>query len=146
MLNRTLLLAMLIAPALHLAAQSPGHLFFQAEAPFTNAQHKAIIESVLGVDPNAEVFRSDDMTIVQVKSSALLDQASYRAAIQSAGVPLAPGMRTAEELGVGAVPAVPVFVATGDDDADMERYRSAVEAWNAIHPEQLLSPVPVHRQ
>lgn len=146
MLNRTLLLAMLIAPALQLAAQAPGHLFFQTQAPFTSAQHKAIIESVVGVDPNAEVFHSDDMMIVQVKSSALLDEASYRAAIQSVGVPLAPGLRTAEELGVGAVPAVPVFVATGDDDADLERYRIAVENWNAIHPEQQLSPVPVHRQ
>ncbi|MCB9183958.1 MAG: hypothetical protein H6591_08565 [Flavobacteriales bacterium] len=146
MLIRTLFSAVLLAPALFAAAQAPGYLFFQAEAPLTNVQHKQVIESVTSLDPYAQVFHSDDMTIVQVKSSALLDQASYRGAIQSTGVALAPGLRNPEELGIGALPAVPVFVSTGDDEADMARYRTAVEDWNASHPDQPLSTIPVHRQ
>lgn len=144
MLLRTLLAASVIASSLAGFGQSPGYLFFQAEAPVSRSQYKFIIEAVMNTDPQAEVFHSDDMTILQVKSLNLQGEQVYRSAITSAGIALQPGLRTAESLSITVTPTVPVYVSTGNDADDLARYQAAVAAWNVTHPEQPLSPTPVH--
>ena len=97
-------------------------------------------------DPSADVFHSDDMRIIQVRQSGGLTEQGYRTAITQAGVDLLPGTRTAEELGLNQVPAnsPPVYVATGDEAADVARYQASVSQWNAAHPDQQVSTTPVH--
>ncbi|MBK9175441.1 MAG: hypothetical protein IPM46_03710 [Flavobacteriales bacterium] len=144
MLLRTLLSSVVTAAALVGFGQSPGFLFFQAEAPVNRSQYKFIIEAVMNVDAQAEVFHSDDMTILQVKSPNMQGEQVYRSAITSTGIALQPGLRSAESLGINATPAVPVYVSTGNDADDLARYQAAVAEWNTAHPEQTISAIPVH--
>lgn len=111
-------------------------------------QIKVITEAVMSADPFAEVFHSDDMTILQVKHTGNLSEAAARSAIVNSGLALQAGNPTAEELGLNAVDAnaPPIFMQTGDDAGDLERYRMSVEQWNAVHPESTLSTTPIHRR
>ena len=111
-------------------------------------QIKFIIEAVVNADPYAQVFHSDDMTILQVKHSGTMTESAARSAIVSTGLVLQAGNPTPDELGLIAVDpnAPPVFFQTGDDAGDQERYRMAVEQWNATHPESTLSTTPIHRR
>ncbi|MFN3875599.1 MAG: hypothetical protein ACK4L7_06775 [Flavobacteriales bacterium] len=143
---RTLLAAALATMCAGSHAQQAGFLFFEAAQPVSPQGIKLLHEALSGVDPLAELFHSDDRTILQLKSAALQPEAIYRAVIEANGVALRTGLRTAEELGIYNAPAVPVYVATGDAAADGARYRAAVELWNAQHPEQPLSPIPVHER
>ena len=127
------------------AQQSQFH-YFEAAQPVPVAQLKHLTEALASVDANAEIFHSDDRRILQLKSSTLQPEAHYRAVIQARGIVLLPGTRTADELGINNQPAVPVFVPTGDEPADMARYRAAVEQWNAVHPEAPLSTSPIHHR
>lgn len=127
-------------------AQGPGFLFFEAAQPVPPQGIKLLHEAIAGVDPLVELFHSDDRTILQLKSAALQPEGIYRAAIEAKGIALRPGLRSADELGINNQPAVPVYVATGDAAADRARYRAAVELWNAQHPDQPLSPTPVHER
>lgn len=145
MLVRSLVLTAFLAPCV-CWAQTPEFFFFEATEPLSPQQFKLVVEAVEAADPQAGVFRSDDYGILQIKTSGLLTESDYRQTVADLGITLRPGLRSAEELGIGRVPDVPVFVATGDDEADLARYRDAVDAWNNAHPDQLLSPVPVHRQ
>ncbi len=144
MMLRTTALMLVLGAGLIARAQAPGFHYFQAAQPLTTAQLKLATEAVMNADPYAELFHSDDRTIVQVKSPQLQPEALYRAAIAAQAVTLLPGTRTPDELGVNPAPAVPVYVPTGHEAADLARYRAAVEAWNAAHPDQPLSPTPVH--
>ncbi len=145
MLRNTLLLALLITVISARAQQSQFH-YFEAAQPVGVAQLKHLTEALASVDANAEIFHSDDMRILQLKSSTLQPESHYRAVIQARGIVLLPGTRTADELGINNQPAVPVFVPTGDEPADMARYRAAVEQWNALHPEAPLSTTPIHHR
>ncbi len=137
--------ACLIAAA-SVRAQQGQFIYFEAAQPVSMGQLKQLTEALLSVDANATVHHSDDMRIVQVKSSTLQHETVYRSAMQARGVVLLPGTRSAEELGIHAQPAVPVYVPTGDDSADLARYRAAVEQWNALHPEAPLSSTPIHHR
>jgi len=145
MLRYTLAFA-LLAIAAGTRAQQSSYLFFEAAQPVPSAQLKMLVEALTAVDANAELFHSDDQRILQLKSSTVQDEAVYRAAIQGRGIVLLPGLRTADELGINAQPAVPVYQPTGDEAADMARYRAAVEQWNALHPEAQLSTTPIHHR
>ncbi|MFZ1692583.1 MAG: hypothetical protein WAT74_05210 [Flavobacteriales bacterium] len=145
MLRNTLAIALLTVLVSARAQQSP-FLFFEAAQPVSQQSLKLLHEAIAGVDPQAQLFHNDDLTILQLKSAALQPEAIYRATIEANGVALRPGLRTADELGINTVPAVPVFVATGDAAGDRARYRAAVELWNAQHPDELLSPTPVHER
>lgn len=148
MLLRSLPLIALMAMAISSKAQSSEFIFFETEAPVDRSQLKFIIQAVLDVDPGAGVFHSDDLSILQVKPSNGLSEQAYREAIGQAGITLRPGTRTAEELGLNQTPTdgPPVYIATGNDAVDMPRYQAAVEQWNAAHPDQPLSPTPVHNR
>lgn len=121
-------------------SQSPSFIFFGSVSPVDRSTYKHVIEAVQNVDPTAEVFHSDDMTILQVRSTSGMGEGFYRSAIENAGIALLPGTRTPEELGLTQVNpnAPPVFVVTGDDAADRARYEAAVQQWNLAHPEQTI--------
>jgi hypothetical protein len=129
-------------------AQSPAYHFFRAEQAVAPGQIKLLIEALVNVDPYAEIFHSDDMTILQVKHNGSLTETAARSAITGAGVAVLPGTPSPEELGSTTVDpnGPPVYVITGDDAADMARYQVAVEQWNTAHPEQQLSTTPIHRR
>ena len=119
-------------------SQAPSFIFFGTVSPVDRSLYKHVIEAVKDVDPTAEVFHSDDMTILQVRSTSNLGEGFYRSAIETTGVSLLPGTRTPEELGSTQVNpnTPPVFLVTGDDAADRARYEAAVQQWNLAHPDQ----------
>jgi hypothetical protein len=125
-------------------AQGPSFVFFQANAPLDAAAYKMVLSQVTDLDPLAEVFHSDDMTILQVKRGAVSDE-QLRAAITSAGVALRPGTVDPATLQPAPVDGPPVFIVTDDPAADLARYQAAMAAWNAAHPDQPVG-LPVHLQ
>ena len=101
----------------------------------------------MNVDPTAELSRSDDMTVLQVRSTSGLIASAYRSAIGQAGITLREGQ--ADPVALGLVPAPnagqqPVFVVTNDPTADLARYQTAVDQWNSAHPDQALDRTPLH--
>lgn len=124
-------------------SQGPSFVYFQADAPLDRAAFKMVVGQVLDLDPQAEVYHSDDMTVIQVKRGAMND-AQLRAAITSTGVTLRPGTLDAATLQPAPTDGPPLYVVTNDPEGDLARYRAAVEAWNAAHPDQPLSPEPAH--
>jgi len=104
MMLRTTALMLVLGAGLIARAQAPGFHYFQAAQPLTTAQLKLATEAVMNADPYAELFHSDDRTIVQVKSPQLQPEALYRAAIAAQAVTLLPGTRTPDELGVNTGP------------------------------------------
>lgn len=146
MLLRTLPLLALLATTTVAVAQTPQYLFFQAETAIERSQYKYIIEEVMNTDPRAEVFHSDDLTVLQVKSTSGLGEATYREAIQRTGVSLRAG--TPDLVALGLTPAVPegppVFVVTNDPVADQARYQAEVDRWNAAHPNEPVNATPLH--
>lgn len=142
---KTLMVSLLVGAASIACAQSPTFHFFRSAQPFDRSQYKVMIAAVADADPMAAVFHSDDMTIVQVKAGSGLPAESYRQALLGAGIQLLPGTLSPEEVHPAAQSDLPpVFIATGDEAADMARYQAAVQAWNATHPDNTLSPIPVH--
>src|SRR5690606_23302487 len=123
------------------------HSFYQAAETFDRAQLKYVMEAVTDAFPGAEVFPSDDMRVLQVKTTAPVNDAELRSAIASAGVQLLPGTPDLKAL-YGEAPDVPMYVDTGDPPADHARYVQAVNDWNEAHPDQPLPPpLPyVHEQ
>ena len=69
MTRRPLLAMAAILAAFGAFSQAPSFTFFQAEAPLDRTALKQVIGQVMDIDPLAEVFHSDDMTILQVKSN-----------------------------------------------------------------------------
>ncbi|MBK8500645.1 MAG: hypothetical protein IPL52_17930 [Flavobacteriales bacterium] len=148
MLNRTLSVFLALGLAVAVQAQAQAYIFFEAESAFDAAQMKFIIQEVKDADPTADVFPSDDLTILQVRHYGGLAEAGYRQAIERAGITLRPGTRSRADLGLDAVDpnAPPVYVVTGDATADDLRYRAAVEQWNAAHADQPMSTTPLHNR
>lgn len=145
MTRRFLMLSVLAAFAGAVSAQSAPFYFYQAEEAINRSQLKLMISAVMDVDPQADVFHSDDMTIIQVKAASNLPAETYREALVNAGVRLRAGMLSPEQVhAANAVEAPPIFIATGDAAGDLARYQQAVQAWNANHPDNQLSPTPVH--
>lgn len=146
MLHRSLFFAAVLLAVPGIKAQGPSFLFFETVNPASAGQLKQLTESLMQLDATAELFHSDDYRILQLKSSNMQAEGLYRAFFESKGIQLRAGTPTAEELGLNARPAVPVYIATGDEQADQARYRAAVDQWNAVHPQQQISSTPVHQQ
>jgi hypothetical protein len=123
-------------------AQTPSYVFYRTEAPIDRADLKQIIGQVTDVDPMAEVFHSDDYTVIQVKLGSV-SEPMIRAAITQAGVALRPGTVDAATLQPAPQDGPPVFLVTDDPAADRARYQAAMEAWNAAHPEAPVT-APIH--
>lgn len=140
---RPILAQVAILAAFGAWAQGPAFVYFQADAPLDRAALKMVVGQVLDLDPQAEVYHSDDMTVIQVKRGAL-SEAQLRAAITSTGVNLRPGTVDPATLQPAPTDGPPLYVVTNDPDGDLARYRAAVEAWNAAHPDQPLSTEPAH--
>lgn len=137
-----LILVLCLACGAH--AQQAGFIYFEAQQPVSPSQLKLLVEPLMALDATAEIFHSDDFRIVQLKSANLQPEGIYRALLETQGIGLLPGTRSAADLGINNTPAVPVYMATGDETADRARYRAAVEQWNALHPDQPYSVNPVH--
>jgi hypothetical protein len=147
MIRRFLFLSALAVFAGAVSAQSAPFYFFQAEEAINRSQLKFMISAVNDLDPDASVFPSDDMTIIQVKAAGGLSADAYRQALTNAGVQLRPGTLAPEQVhGPALVDGPPVFVVTGDDAGDLARYQAAVQAWNATHPDNQISSIPVHHR
>jgi hypothetical protein len=142
--RRPLLLLVALVAAFGAFAQAPSHVFFRTETPMDRTALKMVIGQVVDLDPAAEVFHSDDMTIIQVKRGTATE-AQLRAAIGQAGVALRPGTVDPLTLQPAAVDGPPVFVVTNDPADDLARYQAAMAVWNAAHPDQPVS-LPVHLQ
>jgi hypothetical protein len=144
MLMRILFFTAALGAGLLAHAQGPQNSYFQFTEPITRGQLKALMQVMADVLPTVEVHHSDDMRILQLRHDTNTSEQAMRQAVAQAGLALLPGTRTPEELGLTAQPAAPVYIVTGDEAADLARYRTAVEAWNLAHPGELLSPIPVH--
>lgn len=145
---RTLILSSCLATGASVVAQAPVFHYFQATQAVDPGLYKQLIEEVSNIDPSAVVGHSDDWTVLQVKSTTGLIESAYRTAIEQTGIMLAAGTPDLEALGL--VPATdpnapPVYLVTGDANADLARYQNAVDQWNAAHPEQQMSRTPVHQ-
>ena len=55
-------------------AQGPSFVYFRADAPLDASAYKMVLSQLMDLDPQAEVFHSDDMTILQVKRGAVSDE------------------------------------------------------------------------
>ena len=135
-------LALFAMPAL--MAQSTELVHLRTTAPMDRSALKAVIQSVVDLDPLAGVFYSDDMTILQIRCNPSVSDAQLRAAITTAGIALQPGVVDPATLHpVAGVDTEPVYIVTGDEAADLARYQAARELWNAAHPEAPIA-APVH--
>ena len=141
---RAILSTALLLMGFSVLAQAPVTRSFEVADTFDRSALKFVIEAVVNVDPMANVTYSDDMRIVQVKS-AQLSEAEMRTAIESTGLQLREGLADLSTYLPAADPnAPPVYVVSGNEVEDQERYRTAVDTWNAAHPEQPYSVTPIH--
>lgn len=146
MLLRTLLLSSCLATVC-VSAQTAVFHYFQATQAVDPGLHKQLIEEVSNVDPSAVLGHSDDWTVLQVKSTTGLIADVYRTAIERTGITLAAGTPDLEALGLAPAAdpnAPPLYMVTGDANADLARYQNAVDQWNLEHPDQQMSRTPVH--
>jgi len=141
---RAILSTALLIMGFSVLAQAPVTRSFEVANTFDRSALKFVIEAVANVDPMANVTYSDDMRIVQVKS-AQLSEVEMRTAIEGTGLQLREGLADLSTyLPVADPTAPPVYVVSGNEVEDQERYRTAVDTWNATHPEQPYSVTPIH--
>jgi hypothetical protein len=143
MFIRTILPALAVLLALSSKGQYTEQLHLRTATPLDASALKHVIQAVMDIDPLATVSWSDDLTILQVRRNPGISVEQVRAAITGTGVGLQPGLVDPATLFPAPGTTEPVYIVTGDDAADQARYRAAVEAWNALHPE---APVgePIH--
>lgn len=138
-MNRLLQLLLLIFLGGSTAwAQQQIHRFYELSAPVDRAQVKNILIAIQDLDPNALVFESDDLMVLQVKANASVPDQELRSAISSTGLTVLAGHPDPTKL-YGEAPEVPMYMDTGDPFNDHKRYTEAVDAYNAAHPD---SPMP----
>lgn len=126
-------------------AQSNDLRSFEATSTLDRAALKHVIQAVVDIDPNAEVFHSDDMRVLQVRANAQVSDADLRTAIQGTGLQLREG--TPDLSAYYPAPSLdtpPIYVVSGNESEDVARYQAAVAEWNQRHPEQQLSATPLH--
>lgn len=141
---RVILFSALVLLGFSVLAQTGTTRSFEATSSFDRSNLKFMIEAVTNLDPMAKVMYSDDMRIVQVKSSHL-SEAEMRTAIQSTGLQLREGLADLSTYLPAPDPnAPPIYVVTGNEEQDLERYSTAVTEWNAAHPDQPYSVSPLH--
>jgi len=141
---RVLLSAALIITGFSVLAQAEATRSFEVTNTFDRSALKFVIDAVANVDPMGLVTYSDDMRIVQVKSNQL-SEAEMRTAIESTGLQLREGLADLSSYLPAPDPNTPpIYVVTSNDVEDQERYRIAVNNWNATHPDQPYSVTPLH--
>lgn len=140
---RTLFASLALLATSVTMAQQAELLHLRTQQPMTESNLKQVIQSVVDIDPLATVSWSDDLTIIQVRRNPSVSVEQVRAAINGAGVGLQPGVVDPATLFPAPGTTEPVYIVTGDEAADQARYRAAVEAWNALHPEAPIGE-PVH--
>jgi hypothetical protein len=137
-----IILALCFGGSAVLAQQQQEHSFFQAGSAFDDGRHKEVLIAITDLDPYAAVSVSDDMMVLQVRSTQLTE-AQIRDAITSTGIDLLPGTPDLQAL-YGTAPDVPMYVPTGEPAADHKRYVDAVNAWNAANPDRPMpEPIPL---
>ncbi|MBX2981015.1 MAG: hypothetical protein KF905_17130 [Flavobacteriales bacterium] len=139
---RSLLMMLFIAPASWAMAQS-NHYFEAAEA-YDRAQLKFVIQAVVDIDPNANVYQDDGMRLLHVRSN--VSEAELRGAIAGAGLALldgTPNVGTANNGPTATADGKPLFVITGDPAGDQARYAAAVQLWNAQHADEPIEILPI---
>ncbi len=138
---KTLALLLIAAATMRASAQDTGRHYFQAGQVFELSELKAATQAVIDLDPMANVFSSDDLRVIQV-NSAQLSEAEIRSAITGTGLTLLPGTPDLTAL-YGPAPTVPMYIDTGDPQADHARYVQDVEEWNLNNPDnQQPQPLP----
>jgi hypothetical protein len=126
-------------------AQSDELRTYGSTTAFDRVALKHVIQAMVDIDPNAQVFHSDDMMIIQVKASAAVSDSEIRSAIQSTGLQLREGTPDLSTYyPAPAADSPPLYVVSGNESEDLERYRAAVAAWNLQHPDQQYDAVPLH--
>lgn len=126
-----------------ISLQAQEFSFYQASEPFDRAQLKDVMIAVADLDPAAMVFHSDDMTILQVKMTGAVTEDQLRSAISNSGLQILPGTPDLVSRYGNNTPEVPVYIPTGDAQADHARYVQAVNTWNQTNPNrQLPQPLP----
>jgi len=141
---RVLLSAALIITGFSVLAQAEATRSFEVTNTFDRSALKFVIDAVANVDPMGLVTYSDDMRIVQVKSNQL-SEVEMRTAIESTGLQLREGLADLSSYLPAPDPNTPpIYVVSGNDVEDQERYRIAVTNWNAAHPDQPYSVSPLH--
>jgi hypothetical protein len=143
MFIRTILPALAVLLAFSAKSQHMELLHLRTSAPLDASGLKHVVQALADIDPLATVSWSDDLTILQVRRNPSVSVEQVRAAINSAGVDLQPGLVDPSTLFPAPGTTEPVYIVTGDDAADLARYRTAVEAWNALHPDAPIGE-PVH--
>ena len=138
---RYLTTTLLMALAVGTWAQSGSFVYFESPAPMTLLDVREAMQAVADAAPGSEVFHSDDLTILQVRTTASTNEAALRAAITGAGIQLLPNTPGLQAALGGEAPADarPVYVLTGDAAGDRARYAEAVAAWNAAHPDDTIT-------
>jgi hypothetical protein len=134
--------------ALSIWAQNTDHRFFQSAQPMDIPALRDAIQAVVDVAPDAEVFFSDDHSLLQVKGGAQVSDADLREALAGAGILLLPGtpaLATAHGQDTRQ-DGRPLYVLTGDPAGDRARYEAAVEQWNELNPDAPLSVPPTDPQ
>ncbi len=125
--------------------QSHQHTFLQPASTLDQAQLKQVIQAVADAHPNAAVFASDDLRVLQIKHGGTITETGLRQLITATGVSLLPGTPDLKDL-YGEAPDVPMYVPTGDPEGDHLRYKEAVEAYNEANPDKAMpTPIPPAR-
>lgn len=122
------------------AAQVPTVYLLQSAAEPSDSERKWACEALLGLDPRS--VASFEGIFLKARLSAAHNSVVVIDALQAVGLTYvlvtAPPTTSAEQDGF------PVFVHSGDNEADEERYKTAKEAWIAAHPavyHALIDPV-----
>lgn len=145
MWTRSCIAAALFLGGLSASAQADGLRSFEAQAAMDRSNLKYVIQAVRDLDPNGEVFHSDDMKIIRVRSSAQITDSELRSAIQATGVQLRAGTPDlAAYLPAPNPDTPPIFVVTNNETEDLARYQAAAAVWNQAHPDRAVAITPLH--
>jgi nucleoside 2-deoxyribosyltransferase len=139
------MLTLLLCSIFQLAAQDTGIRYLQTQAPLDMMGLRAVHDAVNNIDPNGMVYNHfDDQTILQFNVNPQITEQELREALAQNGIAL----RAEVPVIVAQQPVYttpdgrPLYVLTGDDAADRERYENAVTEWNAAHPnDQIVLPL-----
>ena len=139
---RSLLTILFLAPAAWALGQN-NH-YFEATEAYDRAQLKFVIQAVVDLDPNANVYQDDGLRLLHVRSN--VSEQELRSAITGAGMALlegTPNVGAASNGPTATADGKPLFVITGDPAADQARYAAAVELWNAQHADDRIEILPI---
>jgi hypothetical protein len=139
---------LLLGLATQTAAQQMGVRYMQAAQPLDIFGERIILEAVRDLDPNAKVhFHFDDKSMFQLNINDAVDEAELRSMIAAGGVALRAETPVIERRQPRNTTAEgkPLYIVTGDAQADRARYEQAVQEWNINFPQDRIElPIPAH--